>query len=159
TGDFTLTTTSAGASLFCGLWEVPSRFRLAEACTDERYFDWIHANTPFEPQSAAANRYATREVVRFWLTYPGHVVVMVTHKLMRMLDGDVWPGYPTQLQVALFQVVRRYWLVVPLVIVIALSLAIGYERRRTALLGWPMLFDAPLFWVMVASLGRGSGAV
>ena len=159
TREFTLTTTSTGASLFCGLWDVPSRFRFAEACTDERYFDWIHERTPFQPQSAAANRFATREVVRFWLTYPGHVVVMVVHKLMRMLDGDLWPGYPTQLQVFVFGVVARYWIVVALATFVALSVAIGSQRRRTLLLGLPLLLDAPIFWVMYASLGRFYSAV
>jgi len=159
TGEFTLTTTSAGASLFCGLWEVPSRFRFAEACTDERYFGWIQENTPYHPQTAAASSFATREVVRFWLTYPGHVVVMVAHKLIRMLDGDLWPGYPTELQATVFRVVARYWIVVALLTVVALSVVVRHELHRTLMFGWPLLFDAPIFWVMYASLGRFYSAV
>lgn len=152
--DFSLTTTSAGASLFCGLWEVPSRFRYAMACTDEAYFDWIGRHTPYVPQSAAASSFATREVLKFWLTYPGHFVLMVYHKLMEMLNGDIWPGYPTQLQVFVFGAIPRFWLVMSLVAVIAICVAIGHERERTLLLAWPLWFDAPLFWVMFASLGR-----
>jgi len=159
TGEFALTTTSAGASLFCGLWEVPSHFRFAEACRDETYFDWIHEHTPFQPQSAAASSFATREVVKFWLTYPGHLVIMVVHKLMRTLDGDLWPGYQTQLQVFVFGAVGRYWIVLPLVTIIGLCTALGYQRERTLLLGWPLLFNAPIFWVMFASLGRFYSAV
>src|SRR5581483_8761430 len=152
TGEFALTTTSAGASLLCGLWEVPSRFALT--CSDPSYFAWIHAHTPFQPQSSSANSFATREVIRFWLTYPGHVVLMLDHKMMQMLDGDLWPGYPTQLQVFVFGVVRRYWLVQALVTVIALCVVVGHRRERTLLLSWPLWFDAPLFWIMFASLGR-----
>jgi len=159
TGEFALTTTSAGASLFCGLWEVPSRFRFAEACRDETYFDWIHQNTPYQPQSTAANSFATREVVKFWLTYPGHLVIMVAHKLMQTLDGDLWPGYQTQLQVFVFGAVRRYWIVLSLATIVALCAAFGYQRERTLLLGWPLFFNAPIFWVMFASLGRFYSAV
>jgi hypothetical protein len=154
TGEFTLTTTSVGASLFCGLFEAPSRFRFAQTCTDDAYFGWIHQNTPFEPQSAAANSFATREVLKFWLTYPGHVVVMAGDKLMQVLNGDLWPGYVTQLQVFVFQVVPRYWIVLSLLTVIAVGVAVGYERRRTWLMAWPLVLNAPLFFVLFASLGR-----
>lgn len=155
TGEFSLTTTSAGASLFCGLWEVPSRFRLgAVPCTDERYFDWIQQNTSLRPQSAAANSFATREVLRFWLTYPGHVVVMLYGKMLQTVNGDVWPGYVTELQASVFRVVPRYPVVIVLLAVIATSTATGFRRWETLLLAWPLAFDAPLFWVMFASLGR-----
>jgi hypothetical protein len=159
TGEFALTTSSAGASLFCGLWEVPSRFRYAQACTDETYFDWIHQHTPFQPQSAAANSFATREVLRFWLTYPGHVIVMLYDKMLQMLNGDLWPGYVTELQASVFRVVPRYPVVISLLTVVAVCLAVGYERGRTALLGWPVWLNAPLFFVMFASLGRFYSAV
>jgi hypothetical protein len=124
------------------------------ACSDETYFDWIARHQPYAPQSAAANSFATREALKFWLTYPGHFVVMVDHKLMEMLNGDIWPGFPTQLQVFVFSVIPRYWLVMPLFAIIAVCLAVGHERERTLLLAWPVWFDAPLFWVMFASLGR-----
>jgi len=159
TGEFALTTTSAGASLFCGLFEVPSRFRFAQACTDETYFDWIRRLTPVQPQSAAANSLATREVLRFWATYPGHVIVMVYDKMMQLLNGDLWPGYVTALQVAVFGVVPRYYLVVALLSVIAVCVAVGYERARTLLLAWPLFLNAPIFFVMFASFGRFYSAV
>lgn len=159
TREFALTTTSAGASLFCGLWEVPSRFRFALACTDETYFGWIQRNTPYRPQTAAASSFATREVLKFWLTYPGHFVIMVYHKLMQTLNGDLWPGYPTQLQVFVFETLPRYRIVMPLVTIVALCAILGYQRERTLLLAWPLVFDAPLFWVMFASLGRFYSAV
>ncbi len=159
TGEFSMTTTSVGASLFCGLWEVPSRFRLGGPCTDAVYFDWIHQHTPFEPRSTAANSFATREVLRFWVTYPGHLLIMLYGKMMQVLNGDLWPGLATQLQVWVFGVVPRYAIVLPLLTVVAVCGAIGYQRRRTLLLGWPLFLNAPLFWVMFASLGRFYSAV
>jgi len=154
TGEFAFTTSSAGASLFCGLFEVPSRFRYALSCTDNDYFDWIRQNTPYHPQTEAANNFATREVMRFWLTYPGHFVVMVYHKMMQALDGDLWPGYPTQLQVFVFGSVPRYRIVLPMLTIVALCVVVGHQRERTLLLAWPLFLDAPLFWIMFASLGR-----
>ena len=156
--EFSLTTTSAGASMFCGLWEVPSRF--AFTCSDGSYFDWIVNRTSLNPQGKTANDLAVREVVRFWLTYPGHFVVMLDHKIMLCLNGACWPGLRTFLHEALF-----YLLVWPpaaiggLLTIMGLSVAVGYERSRTLLLAWPVFFNAPLFWVMFASEGRFYAAI
>jgi hypothetical protein len=152
THEFTLTTTSAGASLFCGLWEVPSRFELT--CSDQSYFDWIRARTSFDPRTTAANTFALREVVRFWLTFPGHLAIMLYHKMIRFVDGDLWPGFPTDLQVAFFQVVPRPPVVMFLLTVMALCLVGDYQRYRTLLLAWPLFLDAPVFWLTFASEGR-----
>ena len=159
TREFTMTTSSAGASLFCGLFEVPSRFRFAMACNDATYFDWIHEHTPYRGEEAAANSFVTREVLKFWATYPGHFATMVDHKMMRTIDADVWPGYPTQLHVFVFESVPRYWLVLSLLTIIVLCVVIGYQRERTLLLAWPLFLNAPIFWVMFASLGRFYSAV
>ena len=84
---------------------------------------------------------------------------MVYDKMMQVLNGDLWPGYVTQLQVAVFSVVPRYYVVMALLSVIAVCVAIGYERARTLLLAWPLFLNAPLFFVMFASLGRFYSAV
>jgi hypothetical protein len=158
TREFALTTSSAGASLFCGLFEVPSRFALT--CSDKSYFEWIGDHVRFNPQSKPANDFAVREVLRFWATFPGHFVVMVDHKMMQCLDGGCWPGLRTFLHEALF-----YLLVWPpraiaaMLAIIALCLAAGHERRRTLLFAWPLFFNAPLFWVMFASEGRFYSAI
>jgi hypothetical protein len=86
--------------------------------------------------------------------YPGHFVVMVYHKMMQALDGDLWPGSPTQLQVFVFGIVPRYWIVLSMLTIVALCVAVGHQRERTLLLAWPLFLDAPLFWIMFASLGR-----
>src|SRR5207244_3287623 len=109
--------------------EVPSRFRFALSCSDDNYFDWIRQNTPYHPQTTAADSFATQEVTRFWLTYPGHFVIMVYHKMMQALDGDLWPGYPTQLQVFVFGNVPRYWIVLSMFTIVALGGLVGAKRR------------------------------
>ncbi len=158
THEFGLTTSSAGASLFCGLWEVPSRFALT--CSDASYFAWIRQHTSFDPQSRRANDFAVREVVRFWLTFPGHVAIMIDDKLMQCLGGRCWPGLRTYLHEALFYLVA--WpprMIGGLLTVIGLCIAVGHERGRTLLLGWPLFFNAPLFWIMFESEGRFYGAI
>jgi len=158
TREFALTTSSAGASLFCGLWEVPSRFALT--CSDASYFRWIGDHIPFDPKSEPANDFAVREVLRFWVTFPGHFVVMLDHKMMQCLDEQCWPGLRTYLQEALF-----YLLMWPsramfgLLTIIGLCVAAGHERRRTLLFAWPLFLNAPLFWVMFASEGRFYSAI
>jgi hypothetical protein len=163
TREFTLTTSSVGASLFCGLWEVPSRFALT--CTDETYFKWISDHTSFQPKTQAASRFAIREVVKFWLTFPGHFVIMLDDKMMAGLDGNFWPGLRTDLQRStdvhrvVSRVLSRPVATLLLLTVMALCMVDGYQRRRTLLLGWPLLFNAPLFWIMFSSFGRFYAAV
>jgi hypothetical protein len=158
THEFALTTSSAGASLFCGLWEVPSRFALT--CSDSSYFAWIRQHTSFDPQSRRASDFTVHEVLRFWLTFPGHVAIMIDDKLMQCLGGRCWPGPRTHLHEALFSLLA--WpprMTGGLLTVIGLCLAVGYERGRTLLLGWPLFFNAPLFWIMFESEGRFYGAI
>ena len=157
THEFVPTTSSVGASLICGLWEVPSRF--ARPCSDEWYSEWIQAHTPFDPKSQAASAFATREAVKVWLTYPGHFVIMMYHKFLRCVDGDLWPGFPTDLQRSLFRVIPRPPIVLFLLTALALCIVNGFERRTVMLLAWPLALDAPFFWVMFASEGRFYGAV
>jgi hypothetical protein len=157
TGEFVPTTSTTGASLLCGLWEVPSRFPWT--CSDESYFAWISNHTAFDPKSQAGSNVVVREVFKFWLTFPGHFVFMVYNKLLRCFNGDLWPGIPTDLQQSLFQIVGRGPLVLVFLTVIALAMGAGYQRLRTLLLAWPLFFNAPLFWIMQTSEGRYYGAV
>src|SRR5262245_832405 len=157
TGEFVPTASTTGASLLCGLWEVPSRFPWI--CSDESYFAWVSSHTAFDPKSQAGSNVVVREVFKFWLTFPGHFVFMVYNKLLRCFNGDLWPGIPTDLQQSLFQIVGRGPLVLAFLTVIALALGAGYQRRRTLLLAWPLLLNAPLFWIMQTSEGRYYSAV
>jgi len=44
--------------------------------------------------------------------------------------------------------------VLPMLTIVALCVVVGHQRERTLLLAWPLFLDAPLFWIMFASLGR-----
>ena len=156
-GEFVPTTSTTGASLLCGLWEVPSRFPWT--CSDESYFAWVSNHTAFDPKSQAGSNVVVREVFKFWLIFPGHFMIMVYNKLMRCVSGDLWPGIPTDLQQSLFQIVGRGPLVLFFLTVIALAVGAGYQRLRTLLLAWPLFLNAPLFWIMQTSEGRYYGAV
>jgi hypothetical protein len=163
THEFSPTTSSVGAALICGLWEVPSRF--ASSCTDEAYFAWVREHTSLQPKTQAASNFATRETVRFWLTFPGHFIIMLNHKMMKGLDGDFWPGYRTDLQRGTdtqriaSRVLRRPVATLALLTTIALCLAVGYHRCRTLVLAWPIYFNAPFFWLTFSSSGRFYSAV
>jgi hypothetical protein len=152
TGEFVPTTSTTGASLLCGLWEVPSRFPWV--CSDDSYFAWVSTHTPFDPRSQAGSNVVVREVLRFWVTFPGHIVVMVADKIVRCFNGDLWSGISTDLQQSVFQVIGRGTIILFLVTTIALAVASGYQRSRTVLLAWPLLLNAPLFWIMQTSEGR-----
>jgi hypothetical protein len=104
TGEFVPTTSTTGASLLCGLWEVPSRFPWV--CSDESYSRGCRR---IRRSSEVAGRQQRRRarVVRFWFTYPGHFVFMVFNKMMRCLGGDLWPGMPTALQQSVFEIFGR----------------------------------------------------
>jgi hypothetical protein len=158
THEFGFTTSSIGASLVCGLWEVPSRFALT--CSDSSYFTWIERHTAFEPHSKRASDFAVREVLRFWLTFPGHLAVMLDHKLMQCFDEGCWPGARTFLQEALFYLL--VWpprAMVALLTIIGLCVVAGHERRRTLFFSWPLFLNAPIFWLMFASEGRFYSAI
>jgi len=71
----------------------------------------------------------------------------------------LWPGNPTQLQMTVFNIVPQYWIVLPLLTVIAVCVAIGHQPSRTLLLAWPLFLNAPLFWVLYSSVGRFYSAV
>ena len=152
TGEFVPTTSTTGASLLCGLWEVPSRFPWV--CSDDSYFAWVTTHTPFDARSQAGSNAVVREVLKFWITYPGHFVVMVVHKMVRFFNGDLWSGTSTDLQQSSFQIVGRGPLILFFLTVILLAVVVGYQRTRTFLLAWVLFLDVPLFWIMQTSEGR-----
>ena len=158
TGEFSPTVSTVGASLLCGLWEVPSRFPWV--CSDDSYFEWVAAHTHYEAKSQAASGVVVREVIRFWATFPGHFIFMAYDKALRCLSGDLWPGLRTDLQVSVLEAVGgRPSLVVVLATAILLALAVGYHRSATAFLAWALFLNAPVFWVMQTSEGRYYGGV
>jgi hypothetical protein len=152
--EFDLLPTNTGEVLFLSLCEVPGAFRYP--CTDSGYFDWVTRVSHSDPTSARASNRAVEEVIRHWLTYPVHAVLMVWFKLRRCVYDWAWPGIQTPFNAPFIRARERGGFLL-LVTAVALSIAVDHQRLRSILLGWPLLFDLPIFLVVFASAGRFLG--
>ncbi len=144
--DFVMTTSNLGHVGFVGLWQTPQHKFIWEP-TDESYVQWIsaHGYTYMEPR---ANGFALREVVRFWLIYPNYIVANIANKAFAYIVANVWTGslvLPPSEWIG--RLMRRivYWLFLGAMAAAAVT---GFERRRTFLLGWPVLLNLPLFLLL-----------
>jgi hypothetical protein len=140
TGEFSMTTNTVGDNAWIGLWQVPSKFRWQTK--DESYFEWAAA-VDVPPTSKRASDTALREVARFALTYPVYVSHLALHRLLRFADVNSFNGIVNYPHLDYERL--RGPAVWALAAVVALCLALGHEARRTLLLGWPLLFNLPLF--------------
>jgi hypothetical protein len=152
--EFDLLPTNTGEVLFLSVCEVPGTFRYP--CTDSGYFDWAAGISHADPTSARASNRAIVEVIRQWLTYPVHTVLMIWFKLRRCIYDWAWPGFQTPFNTP-FIWARERGGFLALVTAIAMSIAVDHQRRRSVLLAWPLLFDLPIFLVVFASAGRFFG--
>jgi hypothetical protein len=148
---FDLMPTNTGEVMFLSLCEVPGRFPFA--CTDAGYFDWAARNGESDPTSRRASTLAIREVVRHWITYPVHFAFMVWFKFRRCVYNSSWPGFQTPFNQP-YIVLREAGGFLYLLAVVAVSLLVDHQRRRSMLLGWALFFNMPLFFVMFESSGR-----
>ena len=159
--EFSMTTKSSGAVLFLGLWEVPHRF-VWEA-SDSSYHAWWKANR-LAPASVAADRLLKREVVRFYLTYPGYVAVVVFNELVDFAEQmafqnvtlpirPLWRAQPPVMAL-LPGVSLSGPFVWGLLAVTTLAIVTGRRRRQTMLLGWAVWFNLPLYFLIYSSGGR-----
>jgi hypothetical protein len=139
---------------FLSLCEVPGRFPYP--CTDAGYFEWAARIGQSDPTSARASNRGVVEVVRYWLTYPVHFVLMVWFKLRRSVYDWAWPGFQTPFNLPFIQA-RAHGGFLVLMTAVVLSIAVDHQRRRSLLLGWPLLFDLPIFLIVFASAGRFAG--
>ena len=140
TGEFSTTTNTVGENAWIGLWQVPNRFRWHTA--DASYFEWAE-KVGLPPTSKRASDAAVREVVRFGATYPVYVMHLALHRFRGFVNGDVFNGvlsYPHVVYQALPGPA-----VFTLMAVVLLCLTLPHEARRTLFLGWPVLFNLPLF--------------
>jgi hypothetical protein len=148
TGEFVPTTASAGHSFLTGIFEVPSR--LPWQPSDHDVYAFI-AQSGERPSTLSGDRFASREAARFLMTYPGYAVSLVWHKLMEFVTAQAWPGFG--LNSFVIPRLKGAW-IWGFFAVMALSLATGHRRLQTFLLGWPVLLDMPLFFLVFASAGR-----
>jgi hypothetical protein len=149
--EFNLMPTNAGEVLFLSLCEVPGAFPYE--CTDAGYIAWANRFSGGAPSSQRTSTLAITEVVRHWVTYPVHFAFMIVVKLRRCIIDDSWPGFRTRLS-ALYSGVLRQGLFAFLLTLVAVSIAVDHQRRRSLLLGWPLLLNMPIFLIVFDSDGR-----
>jgi hypothetical protein len=149
--EFSLMPTNAGEVLFLSLCEVPGAFPFE--CTDGGYFAWANRFSGGGPSSQRTSNLAIAEVVRHWITYPVHFGFMVLVKLRRCVIDDSFPGFRTRLS-ALYSGFLRKGLFTFLLTLVGVSLAVDHQRRRSILLGWPLLLNMPIFLIVFGSSGR-----
>jgi len=140
TGEFSMTTNTVGDNAWIGLWQVPNKFRWQT--TDASYFEWA-ARVGVPPTSKRASDVALREVARFGATYPVYVMHLALYRFLEFVTVDVFNGILRHPHVA-YETLRgpAVW---SLMGVVWLCLTLPHEARRTLFLGWPLLFNLPLF--------------
>jgi hypothetical protein len=149
--EFNLMPTNAGEVLFLSLCEVPGAFPYE--CTDDGYFAWANRFGTGSPTNRRESYLATAEVVRHWVTYPVHFGLMILVKLRRCVVDYSWPGFRTRLS-GLYSGFMRQGLFAFLLTLVGVSLAVDHQRRRSLLLGWPLLLNMPIFLIVFDSSGR-----
>jgi hypothetical protein len=155
TGEFSMTTNSAGASLMVGLWEVPHPF--VWTVDDGSYGRWAEiAGLPSDRK--VASDAAVRETLRFWLTYPGYLVSLVWHEFMQFWSGQMAPGiwYFSDRLVRFSPRLAENmpYLRLASLAVIAVAVFTRYRPVMVLLLGWIVFFNAPLYFLVYSSAGR-----
>jgi hypothetical protein len=149
--EFNLMPTNTGEVLFLSLCEVPGAFPYE--CTDTGYFAWANRFGGGVPTSQRASNLAVAEVVRHWATYPVHFGYMVLVKMRRSVVDESWPGFGTRLS-GLYQGILKKGAFALLLALAGVAIAVDHQRRRTVLLGWPLVLNMPLFFVVFGSAGR-----
>jgi hypothetical protein len=156
TGEFSMTTNSFGASSFCGLWEIPHPFVWEPS--DGSYVSWVEGQNLIPGTSNKANKFATREVARFYFTYPVYIISLGTHKFRHFIQSLSWAGLYSMLNIELAgqQLISYFrgstiWM---LLWIISAALIMNHQRERTLLLSWVLLFNLPIFLLVYASAGR-----
>jgi hypothetical protein len=146
THEFSLTTNSFGAALMVGQWEVPHPF--VWSVSDEAYDRWAQT-LGLDPFSKAASDVAVREVLRFWLTFPGYLVALIWHAFTDFWTDEIASG---QRVFSSLSFKHTY----PLVALSAVFVALAAWHRplRVLLLGWIVFFNVPLFFVIYSGSGR-----
>jgi hypothetical protein len=140
TGEFSMTTNTVGDNAWIGLWQVPNKFRWHTA--DPSYFEWA-SRVGVPATSKRASETAVREVARFAATYPVYVAHLVLSRFLQFVDVNVFNAslsYPH----VVYETLRGPY-IWTLMGVVALCLALPHAARRTLVLGWPLLFNLPLF--------------
>jgi hypothetical protein len=140
TGEFSMTTNTVGDNAWIGLWQVPSQFRWKTA--DPSYFEWAEKVGVPATSKQASDR-ALREVARFAATYPVYTAHLALFRFLDFVDVNVLNGVLSYPHVVYERL--RGPAVWSLLGVVTLCFLLPHEPRRTLFLGWPLLFNLPLF--------------
>jgi hypothetical protein len=97
------------------------------------------------PTSQRASDAAVREVLRFAVTYPIYVPHLLLHRGLEYVDVVFGSGILVFPRISVLAL--RGPFVWALFGVLAISLCLGYEPRRTLYLGWPLFFNLPIFFL------------
>lgn len=136
THEFSMTTNSIGASLMVGLWDLPNKF-IWVANSDATYINWIRGAFNLDFTSKHASNIAVQEVIRFYFTYPLYIIALAWHKFIEFINMKLCVGSVL------------FWL-----FIMTTSFTINYKSRQTLILGLPVFFNIPVFFLSFASLGR-----
>jgi hypothetical protein len=145
--EFTFGTNNTGHVAFVGLWELPQD-RFVWRPADESYDQWISAHG-YTYRGPGANAFAEKQVLRFYVTYPGYVTTMAVTKALRFFDDTgVADGYqpspvPGMQRLRVVLANGGLWLLGSAILVALLA---GYRRYETVVLGWAALFVLPVFF-------------
>ncbi len=140
TGEFSMTTNTVGDNAWIGLWQAPNKFRWKTA--DPSYFEWAESVGVPATSKRASDR-ALREVARFVVTYPVYAAHLALFRFLEFVDVDVFNGILSFPHVDYERL--RGPAVWSLIAVVTLCFLLPHEPRRTLFLGWPLLFNLPLF--------------
>lgn len=140
TGEFSMTTNTVGDNAWIGLWQVPNRFRWKTE--DASYFEWAD-RVGVKATSQQASDRALREVALFVATYPVYATHLALFRFLDFVDVNVFNGVVSYPHVVYERL--RGPAVWALLGVVALSFLLPHEARRALFLGWPLLFNLPLF--------------
>ena len=144
--EFSMTTNSSGAGLMVGLWEVPHPF--IWTISDEAYMRWAEENG-HSPFTKEASDWATNEVVRFWITFPGYMVALIWNKFTRFIFQEV-----TSTRYVIPDLHFAGLIVLLSFTIMLIALFVWHRPRRLLLLGWIILFNTPIFFLTYSSVGR-----
>jgi hypothetical protein len=144
--EFVMSTSNIGHVAFVGLWQTPPHHFIWEP-TDESYVTWIERQG-YRYAEPDTDRFALREVVRFWFTYPVFVGSGVLYKLYSYCRYGAWAGslalYPSRMLGVLMRTFGAWCLLGGFL----LALLRRRDLETLVVFGWPVLLNLPLFLIL-----------
>jgi hypothetical protein len=109
---------------------------------------WAEENG-HNPFTKEASDWATNEVVRFWITFPGYMVALIWNKFTRFIFQEV-----TSTRYVIPDLHFAGLIALLSFTIMLIALFVWHRPRRLLLLGWIILFNTPIFFLTYSSVGR-----